>query len=95
MRGRFPRGFGSGRERASEASRGDQARARLRNLLLEGAASVSAGPADNAYFEALRDRVLGLSDAHRAVVNEGVAEHVRDPDDVVARDELFAKARRG
>ncbi|MCK6557403.1 addiction module protein [Candidatus Binatia bacterium] len=36
-----------------------------------------------------------LSDAHRAVIDERVAEHDRYPDDVVPRDEVLAQARRG
>jgi putative addiction module component (TIGR02574 family) len=35
-----------------------------------------------------------LSDAHRAVINERVAEHEADPEDVATRDELLAEARR-
>jgi putative addiction module component (TIGR02574 family) len=36
-----------------------------------------------------------LSDAHRAVIHERVAEHQRSPDDVVSRQEVLAHARRG
>jgi hypothetical protein len=36
-----------------------------------------------------------LSDAHRAVIDERVAEHGRSPDDVVSREEVLAQARRG
>lgn len=36
-----------------------------------------------------------LSDAHRAVVDERLAEHARNPDDVLTRDEVLAEARRG
>jgi hypothetical protein len=35
-----------------------------------------------------------LGDAHRAVIDERLDEHERDPDDVVSRGELFAEARR-
>jgi putative addiction module component (TIGR02574 family) len=35
-----------------------------------------------------------LSDAHRAVIDERVAEHELDPKDVVRRDEVLALARR-
>ena len=35
-----------------------------------------------------------LGDAHRAVINERLAEHERSPYDVVSRGELFAEARR-
>ena len=37
---------------------------------------------------------LPLSDAHRAVLDERLAEHERNPDDVAARDEILAEARR-
>jgi putative addiction module component (TIGR02574 family) len=36
-----------------------------------------------------------LGDAHRAVIDERLAEHVRAPDDVLTRDEVLAEARRG
>lgn len=36
-----------------------------------------------------------LGDAHRAVIDERLAEHERDPDDVVSKDEVFNAARRG
>lgn len=36
-----------------------------------------------------------ISDAHRAVIDERLAEHARDPDDVIIRDEVIAEARRG
>lgn len=36
-----------------------------------------------------------LSDAHRAVIDERLAEHARAPDDVLTRDEVLAEARRG
>ncbi len=35
-----------------------------------------------------------LGDAHRAVIDERIAEHERSPDGVVSRSELFAGARR-
>jgi putative addiction module component (TIGR02574 family) len=38
---------------------------------------------------------LPLSDAHRAVLDERVAEHDRNPDDVATREEILAEARRG
>lgn len=38
---------------------------------------------------------LPLSDAHRAVLDERLAEHERDPNDVATRDEVLAEARRG
>ena len=37
---------------------------------------------------------LPLSDAHRAVLDERLAEHERNPDDVATRDEILAEARR-
>ena len=36
-----------------------------------------------------------LGDAHRAMIDERLAEHERTPDDVVSRDEVLAEARRG
>ena len=35
-----------------------------------------------------------LSDFHRAVIDERLAEHDRDPDDVMCRAEVLAEARR-
>jgi putative addiction module component (TIGR02574 family) len=35
-----------------------------------------------------------LGEAQRAVIDERLAEHARDPDDVVTRDEVLAEARR-
>ena len=35
-----------------------------------------------------------LGDAHRALIDERLAEHERNPDDVVSRNDLFAEARR-
>jgi putative addiction module component (TIGR02574 family) len=35
-----------------------------------------------------------IGDAHRAVVDERVAEHERNPDDVVSRDQVMSEARR-
>ncbi len=35
-----------------------------------------------------------LGDAHRALIDERLAEHDRNPDDVVSRDAIFAEARR-
>ena len=37
---------------------------------------------------------LPLSDAHHAVLDERLAEHERNPDDVATRDEILAEARR-
>jgi putative addiction module component (TIGR02574 family) len=38
---------------------------------------------------------LPLSEAHRAVLDERLAEHERDPDNVATREEVLAEARRG
>ena len=51
------RGYGTSSEYVRELIRKDQARQRLRGLLLAGAASAPASPANAAYFEGLRDRV--------------------------------------
>ena len=51
------RGYGTSSEYVRELIRKDQDRQRLRNLLLEGAASASLGPVDSSYFESLRQRV--------------------------------------
>ena len=36
-----------------------------------------------------------LSDAHRTAIDERLSEHERDPNDVVAKDEVLREARRG
>ena len=36
-----------------------------------------------------------LSDAHRAAIDEALAEHARNPDDVLTRDQVLDQARRG
>ncbi len=36
-----------------------------------------------------------LGDAHRAVIDERLADHERNPDDVVSRSEVLAEAHRG
>lgn len=51
------RGYGTSSEYVRELIRKDQDRQRLRGLLLEGAASAPALPADRAYFDRLRKRV--------------------------------------
>ncbi len=51
------RGYGTSSEYVRELIRRDQDRLRVRTLLLEGAASAPAAPADAAYFAGLRDRV--------------------------------------
>jgi putative addiction module component (TIGR02574 family) len=38
---------------------------------------------------------LTLSEAHRAVLDERLLEHERNPDDVATRAEILAEARRG
>jgi len=56
-------------------------RLRLVELIWE---SLAARPSD-----------VPLSDAHRALIDQRVAEHERSPDDVVLREEVLAQARRG
>jgi len=51
------RGYGTTSEYVRELIRKDQERTRLRQLLLEGAASDPGRQADAAYFEGLRERV--------------------------------------
>ena len=51
------RGYGTSSEYVRELIRKDQDRQRLRGVLLAGAATAPASPADSAYFEGLRDRV--------------------------------------
>ena len=51
------RGFGTSSEYVRELIRKDQDRLQLRSLLLAGAASALAAPADAAYFASLRERV--------------------------------------
>lgn len=51
------RGYGTSSEYLRELIRHDQERTRLRELLLEGAASPAAKAADEAYFDALQARV--------------------------------------
>ena len=53
------RGYGTSSEYVRELIRKDQERQHLRGLLLEGAASAPAGPANSTYFEGLRRRVSG------------------------------------
>lgn len=50
------RGYGTSSEYMRELIRKDQDRQRLRDLLLAGANSRPAPPADGAYFATLRDR---------------------------------------
>jgi antitoxin ParD1/3/4 len=51
------RGYGTSSEYVRELIRHDQDRQHLRGLLLDGARSAPAAPADGSYFEALRARV--------------------------------------
>ena len=51
------RGYGTSSEYVRELIRKDQDRVKLRGLLLAGAASTPAAPADARYFEGLRRRV--------------------------------------
>lgn len=51
------RGYGTSSEYVRELIRKDQDRIYLRGLLIAGASSPPAAPADAAYFESLRDRV--------------------------------------
>ena len=51
------RGYATSSEYVRELIRKDQDRLQLRGLLLAGAASAPAAPADARYFEGLRDRV--------------------------------------
>jgi len=51
------RGYGTSSEYVRELIRKDQDRLQLRSLLLAGAASAPAAPADAAYFAGLRSRV--------------------------------------
>lgn len=53
------RGYGTSSEYVRELIRRDQDRQRLRELLLEGAASPQTAPADAAYFDSLRARARG------------------------------------
>lgn len=50
-------GYSTSSEYIRALIRRDQDRQRLRGLLLQGAASPPAGPADQAYFDRLRGRV--------------------------------------
>ena len=57
------RGYGTSSEYVRELIRKDQDRLKLRELLLAGAASAPAAPADAAYFDGLRDRVRKVTKA--------------------------------
>lgn len=51
------RGYGTSSEYVRELIREDRDRQRLRAMLLDGAGSTPASPADTAFFDALRERV--------------------------------------
>jgi len=51
------KGYGTSSEYVRELIRKDQDRQHLRSLVLEGARSAPSGPADAAYFDALRDGI--------------------------------------
>ena len=51
------RGYGTSSEYVRELIRKDRDRLQLRGLLLAGATSAPAAPADASYFDGLRDRV--------------------------------------
>ncbi len=53
-------GYGTSSEYVRELIRRDQARLQLRELLLDGARSEVAGPADAAWFAQLRERASGV-----------------------------------
>ncbi|MFD3508895.1 type II toxin-antitoxin system ParD family antitoxin [Nocardia sp. NPDC058666] len=55
------RGYGTSSEYVRELIRREQDRDQLRNLLLEGAGSGPGEPADDAYFDGLRDHIRSRS----------------------------------
>ena len=57
------RGYGTSSEYVRELIRKDQDRLKLRGLLLDGAASNPAAPADASFFDGLRDRVRQVARA--------------------------------
>ncbi len=57
------RGYSTSCEYVRELIRKDQDRLQLRGLLLDGAASNPAAPADASYFDGLRDRVRQVARA--------------------------------
>lgn len=59
------RGYGTSSEYVRELIRHDQDRQRLRSLLLAGAATPPAKPADEAYFDGLRARIIKSSKAKK------------------------------
>lgn len=57
------RGYGTSSEYIRELIRKDQERTSLRSLLLEGAAGAPTAPFDHEYFEELRTRARGGTNA--------------------------------
>lgn len=57
------KGYGTSSEYVRELIRRDRDRQHLRALLVEGAQSAPSGPADAAYFDALRDHIRRAADA--------------------------------
>jgi antitoxin ParD1/3/4 len=58
-------GYGTSSEYLRELIRRDQQRLALRGLMLEGAQSPVAGPADARFFEGLRQRIAATKAAAR------------------------------
>jgi antitoxin ParD1/3/4 len=56
------KGYGTSSEYVRELIRQDQDRQHLRSLMIEGAQSPPAAPADAAHFDALRDRIRRHAD---------------------------------
>ena len=56
------KGYGTSSEYMRELIRRDQDRQRLRQAVIEGIESPPFGPADAAYFDALRSRIRGHAD---------------------------------
>ena len=44
---------------------------------------------------AVEPAAVPLGDAHRAVIDERLADHERNPDDVATRNEVLEEGRRG
>jgi antitoxin ParD1/3/4 len=57
------RRYGTSSEYVRELIRKDQERQHLRGLLLDGAASAPTSPADEGYFDGLRERVRNARSA--------------------------------
>lgn len=56
------RGYGTSSEYVRELIRRDRDRQSLRTLVMEGARSAPSSPADAAYFEDLRSRIIQAAD---------------------------------